>query len=84
VSVGERLAGDLRAESVLEEVEHIHVVCMEGFRVLSPGPGEPSLYLEAWTWANWVECQGFHIAYHAGPMHAVGHLLGNETVDNER
>lgn len=76
------LALDLGAEAVYAEVKRIHEAGKAQFLVESPDLAGKSPYREGWTWSYALEYAAFHVAYHAGQMYSVRHLMGHTTEDN--
>jgi hypothetical protein len=72
----------LGAGEVLAEVQRIHELCKASFAANPHEPDESNPNRNGWSWGTTVEYQAFHVAYHAGQMYSVRHLLGHETVDN--
>ncbi|HZH99403.1 MAG TPA: DinB family protein [Fimbriimonadaceae bacterium] len=69
----------MNTEEVAREVISIHQIC----RTVAAERESDSSYGGQWgTWGNLVQYQVFHVAYHAGQVYSVRHLLGHETEDN--
>ncbi len=73
----------LTAEQVHAELLRVHQESLAHFRALNPAPdaripGCPS----GFTYAEYLEYAGFHIAYHVGQMYSARHLLGDTPPDN--
>lgn len=78
-SVGAGIRLDMTTSDLQAEVMRLHEAAREAAATKenkSPYPGN-------WgTWGNLVQYQAFHVAYHAGQVYSVRHLLGHETEDN--
>jgi uncharacterized damage-inducible protein DinB len=62
-----------------DEVQRIHRVA----RSIVADKNKEDLYPGQWgTWGSLLQYQVFHVAYHAGQIYSVRHLLGHETEDN--
>jgi len=70
---------DLTTAQVVNEVARIH----EAAKAAAAQREKDDSYPGQWgTWGNFVQYQAFHVAYHAGQVYSVRHLLGHETEDN--
>jgi hypothetical protein len=78
-SVDQPLRLELGPAQVLAEVARVH----EAAKAAVDGKDKDDPYPGQWgTWGNLVQYQAFHVAYHAGQVYSVRHLLGHETEDN--
>jgi hypothetical protein len=73
---------DMGAEALYREVERVHEAVKAALVALQPDGEDVNPHREGWTWRQSVEYMAFHVAYHAGQVYSVRHLLGHETVDN--
>jgi hypothetical protein len=81
-NVGEPLELPMGAEAVLAEVRRIHEAAKASFLAEPHDSEEKNANRGDWTWGFTLEYQLFHVAYHAGQMYSVRHLLGHQPVDN--
>jgi hypothetical protein len=72
----------MTAEQVVAEVKRVHEACKAEFAANPHDAEEPNPHREGWKWGYTIEYQAFHVAYHAGQIYSVRHLLGHETNDN--
>ena len=77
-NVGQAAELGLGAAQVLEEVAGIH----KAAKVALANVGKEEPRPDWGTWGALVQYQVFHVAYHAGQVYSVRHLLGHETEDN--
>lgn len=82
MNVNEPYELPLSSLQIASEVERVHNACKEEFLRRSPDTESQNEFREGWTWHYTLEYQAFHIAYHAGQIYTVRHLLGHETPDN--
>lgn len=73
----------MTAEQVAQEVQRVHaeVVALLMDRNVDLAGHPPSCPPQL-TYEELLKYQAFHVAYHAGQIYTVRHLLGEETVDN--
>lgn len=81
-NVDKPIALTLTSEDVFAELQRIHADSKAAFLAEMPALDHKNPYREGWTWGFTLQYQAFHIAYHAGQIYSVRHLLGHETVDN--
>lgn len=72
----------LGADEVLEELQRVHARCNAAFAADPHDAESPNPNRGDGTWGSALEYQAFHVAYHAGQMYSVRHLLGHQPVDN--
>jgi hypothetical protein len=78
-NAGQPFTLELSTQAVMDEVMRVHEAAKAA--VADRGKDEP--YPGQWgTWGNLVQYQAFHVAYHAGQVYSVRHMLGHETEDN--
>lgn len=70
------------AEEVLQEIQRIHAACREWYFANLPDLAAVNTHRGNWTWAYTLQYLAFHVAYHAGQIYSVRHLLAHATVDN--
>jgi uncharacterized damage-inducible protein DinB len=70
------------AEALVAELARVHEACIAAFRAANPSLESKNPYRTEWTWAYILQYMAFHVAYHAGQIYCVRHLLGHQTVDN--
>ncbi|MCG9895332.1 MAG: DinB family protein [Fimbriimonadaceae bacterium] len=70
---------DLTADQAIAEVARIHQAARAKAAEHDAGDPTPTHWE---TWGNMVQYQGFHVAYHAGQIYSVRHMMGHETEDN--
>jgi hypothetical protein len=73
----------MTAQQVYAELLRVHQEAIAHFKAANPDPetkipGCPT----GFTYGQFLEYAGFHLAYHTGQMYSVRHLLGEETPDN--
>ena len=78
----EPFALPLGSDEVLKEIQRIHTLCKASFEANPHDSESPNPNRDGWNWGSTLEYQAFHVAYHAGQMYSVRHLLGHETPDN--
>lgn len=78
----EPLRLEMNPEEVYAEVKRVHESCKAHILALRPDLDAPLPKRDDWTWGYALEYMAFHIAYHAGQIYSVRHLLGHETPDN--
>lgn len=71
------------ADQVYAELLRVHEESLAHFKALDPDPnthipGCPT----GFTYVQYLEYAGFHMAYHTGQMYSARHLLGEQTPDN--
>lgn len=81
-NVGDPVVLDMTAEAVYAEVKRIHELAKASFAADPQDSESPNPHREGWSWGTLIEYQVFHVAYHAGQMYSVRHLMGHATVDN--
>jgi uncharacterized damage-inducible protein DinB len=70
---------ELGTAEVLAELKRVHDACKSQ---LSDKQMEDAYPGQWGTWGSLLRYQVFHVAYHAGQVYSVRHLLGHETEDN--
>jgi len=81
-SIDRPLVLNLTAVEVLEEVKRVHEACKAALSSVPHSMEDPSPHREGWTIGYTLRYQAFHVAYHAGQIYSVRHLLGHQTTDN--
>lgn len=73
----------MSANDVFRELMRVHTESVAAYRESSPdlAGGAPD-WSEGMTHKDILKYLVFHVAYHAGQIYSVRHLLGEETVDN--
>ncbi|MER3495594.1 MAG: hypothetical protein C4320_01465 [Armatimonadota bacterium] len=67
---------------VLAEMTLIHARVRALIIELDPNASDIVSPASQWTWGYTLEYMAFHLAYHAGQVYSVRHLLGHTTHDN--
>lgn len=81
-SVDEPFGLAMNGEAVLAEIARVHEACKAAFLASPPEMSEKNLHRGDWTWGYTLQYQAFHVAYHAGQIYSVRHLLGHTSPDN--
>lgn len=64
------------------ELEAVHKACCQAFADLGPDLDALNPLRGDWTWRYTLQYMAFHVAYHAGQIYSVRHLLGHKTPNN--
>lgn len=78
----DHFALDWGTERLVAELKRVHDRAKADLAASGADFDTPNPFREGWTYGYTVEYMGFHVAYHAGQIYSVRHLLGHETVDN--
>lgn len=81
-SVQQSVDSQLGAQAMVDELGRVHTACRGIYASLGPDLGTPNPHREGWSWEYTLIYVAFHLAYHAGQIYSVRHLLGHQTVDN--
>ncbi len=81
-SVGAPFEMSITGHAIGDEVKRIHEAMKAAFLAEGNELDGMNPYREGWTWGYTLRYQAFHVAYHAGQIYSVRHLLGHETADN--
>jgi hypothetical protein len=81
-NVGDPFEARMGADEVLGELRRIHEAVRAACLAQPHDSEEVNPNRGDWTWGYTLEYQAFHVAYHAGQIYSVRHLLGHQTVDN--
>ncbi len=73
---------NLSADQLRAEVRRIHEEAKAAIIARNPGFDEPISWRPDARWGQCLQYLVFHVAYHAGQVYSVRHLLGHETEDN--
>ncbi len=72
----------ITAAELVAEVKRVHAEARAAVLSCDPDAEEPIPGRDGATWGGYLQYLGFHVAYHAGQVYSVRHLLGHRTEDN--
>lgn len=72
----------LTCEQLYKEIQRLSELSFKHFEDSGQEMQDTNPHRPDWTWHQSFEYMAFHVAYHAGQIYSVRHMLGHETVDN--
>lgn len=81
-SIETPLTLNLTSTELYQEIQRINEHCKQNILAEQPPFTDPLPTRPDWTWGDAIQYLTFHVAYHAGQIVSVRHILGHETPDN--